>query len=88
MPQHKQRQAASGRTLGRNGFDELLRPPVIGYLLIVTEPSDAGDQRTITVLFRPCDRLSLIDRGGEDVVGVVLNNIILDTATTFGGASI
>jgi hypothetical protein len=33
--------------------------------------------------FRPRYCFRLIGRSGEDVVGVVLNNIILDTATTF-----
>jgi hypothetical protein len=57
---------------------------VIGFLLIVTEPPDAGDQRMMKAVFRPRYGFRLIDRAGEDVVGVVLDNIMLDTATTFG----
>jgi hypothetical protein len=57
---------------------------VIGYLLIVIEPPDAGDQRMMKAAFRPRYGFRLIGRGGEDVVGMVLDNIILDAAAIFG----
>jgi hypothetical protein len=48
------------------------------------EPSDASDQRMMSAHFRPRYGFRLIGGGGDDLVGVVLGNIMLDAATAFG----
>lgn len=59
-------------------------PPVVRNRLIVPELPDAGDQWMMKAAFRPRYRFRSIGRSGEDVVGVVLDNIMLDTAAAFG----
>ena len=40
--------------------------------------ANASDQRCVAVLFRPFDCFSLRLEGGEKVVGMVLDNIVVD----------
>jgi hypothetical protein len=53
------------------------RPPVIGSLLVIQMP-DASNKRRMAVAFRPIDRISLRLEGGEDVICVVFDYIIVD----------
>jgi hypothetical protein len=55
--------------------------------LLVVEVSDAGDQRIVSLLLSPGDRVGLGPGCVQDVVGMILNHIIVDWAmlgATFG----
>jgi hypothetical protein len=63
---------ASVGPLGTSG-----RAPVIRLLFVVQMP-DPGDERAVPVLFSPIDGLMLGPACVQDVVGVVLDDIIVD----------
>jgi hypothetical protein len=48
--------------------------------LLVVEVADAGDKRIVSLLFSPGDRVCLGLGGMQDVVGMVLNHIVVDGA--------
>jgi hypothetical protein len=50
---------------------------MISFLLVVQVP-DASDMRRMPVTFRPCDRFVLRLERGEDMVGMVFNDIVVD----------
>jgi hypothetical protein len=50
---------------------------VVG-LLPVVEVADAGDQRHMALLARPIDGLALRFESGQDVVGLVFNDLVVD----------
>jgi hypothetical protein len=64
---------------GETAAHALSCAPVIGLLLVVQVP-DASDVGCMAVLLRPFDCLALRLEGGKDVVRVVLDNIIIDSA--------
>jgi hypothetical protein len=60
-------------------------------LFLITQVPNASDQWRMAVLLRPFDCLSLRLEGGEDVVGVILDNIVVDgisLGATLGRGSI
>jgi hypothetical protein len=52
---------------------------VIRPLLIIFVP-DTSDKRGVALTFRPIDGFSLRFEGGEHVVGMILDDIIIDVA--------
>jgi hypothetical protein len=52
---------------------------VIRPLLIIFVP-DTSDKRGVALTLRPIDGLSLRFEGGEHVVGMILDDIIIDVA--------
>jgi hypothetical protein len=56
------------------------RPPVIGFLLVVQMP-DASDKRGVALPFCPIDCFVLRWEGGEHVVRVVFDDIMVDTVS-------
>jgi hypothetical protein len=63
-----------------SGFCSLHRAPVIGLLLIV-EMANAGDMRRMAVTLRPFYCLVLRFEGGECVVGMVFDHIVVNAGT-------
>jgi hypothetical protein len=67
-------------TRQKMGEVDSCRPPVIRLLLIVHVP-DASDKRSMALAPRPIDRFSLRSESGEHMVGMVFDDIIVDSAS-------
>ena len=53
--------------------------PLVRFLLVIQMPN-ARDVRSVPVLLRPFDCFALRFEGGEDMIRVILNHIIVDRA--------
>jgi hypothetical protein len=61
--------------------------PVISLLLVVQVPN-ASDMGSMAVLLRPLDGFPLRLEAGEDVVGMILDNIMVPLVAALGRGSI